>query len=296
MTPNVFLAGAPKCGTTSLASWLSTHPKCFVTPKKEPHFFGDYLRRNMSISEYEGLYADAPQNAVIRLDASTSYFTMPEAVDQILSYCPEARFILMLRNPIDLVYSLHSESLYLGRENITSFEKAWNAQGLRRVGKKVPLSCSNSSMLLYRDQAMLGKSMRYLLRQHPAELVHWVFMEDLQYNPKMVYREVMKFLGLDDDGRENFPKKNSSKRHRFPRINRVLRMLGRARDNLGLPGMGIRRAFNKNLRVETPREPLTLETRRMLYSAFSEDIDILERLTRRDLSHWNPDHQSKANG
>src|SRR6056297_106471 len=286
--PNVFLAGAPKCGTTSFAHWLGTHPQCYVSPKKEPHFFGDFMRNGMETNEYEKLFFGASENHAVRIDASTSYFTKPEAISQILDYNPEARFIIMLRNPIELAYSLHAEVLYGGAETINSFEKAWHLQEARRNGRKIPISCQNPEMLLYRDQALLGSALQNLLAQAGKDRVHWIFLEDLKKDPRQCYLDVVGFLGLEDDGRNEFPSLNRSKRHRFPVLNRVLRTIGRMRSATGLPGIGIRKTLNQYAKVEAERPPLRENFKREIYESFRDDIKLLAGLTNRNLSHWTP--------
>ncbi len=290
--PNVFLAGAPKCGTTSLANWLAAHPQCYVSSPKEPHFFGDFLRKRMTLDQYDKLFAEAGPAQKVRIDASTSYFTIPYAIAEILEYRPDARFVVMLRNPVDLVYSLYSEVFYGGAETASSFEDAWRLQKDRKQGTGIPLSCNNPSMLFYRDQALLGQAMSNLLEQVGRERVHWIFTEDLKHDPQRCYRDVLEFLGLDDDGREAFPVMNRAKRHKYPAMNRALRTLGLWRSRLGLPGFGIRTALNRKAKVEAKREPLSEEFRRELYSSFEEDIHLLEQLTGRDLSGWAPKHST----
>lgn len=286
--PNVFLAGAPKCGTTSLANWLAGHPQCYVTPKKEPHFFGDFLCNRASLAKYEQLFEGATDEHKVRVDASTSYFTMPEAIREALSYSPDARFIVMLRNPVDLVHALHSENLFHGSESQDDFEQAWRLQEARVRGYQIPLSCNNPTMLLYRDQSLLGQALQHLLAQVDRSKVCWVFMEDLNADPRQCYLQVLDFLGLKDDGREQFAAMNTAKRHRLPHLNRVLRIFGIWRKRLGIPGLGIRAALNQYSRVDAEREPLDPAFRWELYLSFADDIRLLEQLTGRNLSGWVP--------
>ena len=56
--PNLFIIGAPKCGTTFLYYYLRQHPDIFFPSFKEPHFFGSDLNRkngayNLNLSEYQ---------------------------------------------------------------------------------------------------------------------------------------------------------------------------------------------------------------------------------------------------
>jgi len=246
------------------------------------------MRNDLSIEEYERLFCAAKPEHVVRVDASTSYLTQPTAIKRILEYRSDPKFIVLLRNPVDLSYSLHSETLYRGGEEINDFREAWRLQGKRRTGKNIPRSCQNRDMLLYYEQSLLGHALDQLLKYAGRSCVHWMFVEDLGRNPGCCYRALLGFLGLEDDGRKEFPHLNKSKRHRFPRLNRATRILGRWRAKSGLPGLGVRDALNRYARVEAERPPLSEEFRWELYQAFYEDIRLLSRLTGRDRSHWTP--------
>ena len=286
--PNLFVAGAPKCGTTSLAAWLSEHPNCYVTPKKEPHFFSNFMRNNMSLKAYEKLFSNVHTNHSTIVDASTSYFNNPRALRRILAYNPSAKFILMFRNPVDLAYSLHAEVLYRGVETEQVFETAWRLQGLRKQGMGIPYSCRNPEMLFYRNQCLLGGSLKKLLELVDSLSVHCIFLEDLKTNPRQCYMEALKFCGLSDDGRLEFPVYNRSKYHRFPRLNSTLQTLGLIRASAGLPGIGLVKAINRIGRKEQKRPLLRKEFKLELYDEFRADIALLEKLTGRDLSKWQP--------
>lgn len=56
--PNLFILGAPKCGTTSLANWLGEHPRVFMSPMKEPYYFNkDHsYSRVENLKSYENLF------------------------------------------------------------------------------------------------------------------------------------------------------------------------------------------------------------------------------------------------
>jgi len=83
--PNFFILGAPKCGTTSLAMWLSEHPNIFMCPIKEPHYFNtDGLQRIKTLEQYESLFTDAKPEHVAVGEASTHYLYSKEAVPRIL--------------------------------------------------------------------------------------------------------------------------------------------------------------------------------------------------------------------
>ena len=110
--PNFFIIGAPKCGTTSLANWLAEHPRVFFSDTKEPHFFcTDGYTGVKTLKQYEKLFEDAKPHHLAVGEGSTHYLFSKVAVPNILVYNPDARFIVCLRNPVDMAPSLHSERL-----------------------------------------------------------------------------------------------------------------------------------------------------------------------------------------
>ena len=83
--PNFFIIGAPKCGTTSLASWVSEHPSVYMSPLKEP----DYFHANEkigSLKEYEQLFEGAGPEHITVGEASVRYLYSQVAVPNILNY------------------------------------------------------------------------------------------------------------------------------------------------------------------------------------------------------------------
>lgn len=291
--PNYFIAGAPKCGTTSLATWLSKHPNCYLPSIKEPHFFSNFKLNDMSLEQYENLFSDAQSHHYVLIDASTSYFSKEKALQNLLRYNPAAKFILMFRNPIEISYALHGQHFYLGLENMQDFEKAWRLQTERKKGRNIPISCPNPEMLFYRDQCLLGASLAKLLSLTDPSYVHWIFLEDLKNDARKCYLQVLSFCGLKDDRRIDFPAFNKAKQHRFPRLNQTLQVLQLIRSRLGLPGIGVRKIFNRFARIEQKRPPLRKEFELELYESFKEDIDLLAGITGHDLSHWTPSRSEK---
>ena len=111
--PNLFIVGAPKCGTTFLYHYLKQHPEIYFPDFKEPHFFGsDLIRKNgaydLSLNNYKSLFNSDKK---IIGEASTFYIFSKNAAKEIYDFNPDAKIIIMLRNLVDLAYSLHSQLL-----------------------------------------------------------------------------------------------------------------------------------------------------------------------------------------
>ena len=127
--PNLFIVGAPKCGTTSLYGWLSQHPNVYMSPIKEPGFFSpDSLHRPGTLARYEALFAKAGAEHEIVGEASTNYLYSREAVPRVLEYNPKAKFIVCVRNPVEMAPSLFAQRVWEGRDTVKCFEDAWRLQ------------------------------------------------------------------------------------------------------------------------------------------------------------------------
>ena len=287
--PNFFIIGAPKCGTTALWEYLATHPGIYMSPRKEPHYFNfDAAYRHVrSPEEYVSLFRDAPPSAKILGEASVWYLHSRAAVPEILKTVEDPRFVVMVRNPVDMFASLHEQLTVSGRETIQDPEKAWEAQERRGRGIDVPKSAVEPSHLQYRDVCSLGAQLERVLAVAPRERVHWIVFDEFARNTHAEYLKVLAFLGLEDDGRHAFPRINSAKALRSQLLSDFTRLIKRMKRATGIErGFGIV-GHLKRVNVDyRDRPPLRPEFRAELARVFSDDVRKLEAITGRDLSAW----------
>ena len=103
--PNLFIAGAPKCGTTAMAQYLRTHPAIFFSDPKEPAYWAEDLpamRRRIGITTraaYESLFSAATDRHTYLGEGTTLYLYSQTAIKSIMAYQPAARFVVMIRRP-----------------------------------------------------------------------------------------------------------------------------------------------------------------------------------------------------
>src|SRR5699024_2841774 len=143
-------------------------------------------------------------------------------------------------------------------------EKAWRLQWDRLEGKHLPSTIDDGRFLEYGYIAQLGQQMQQLLNRIDRKSLHCIFYDDFKENPGNSYRQLLTFLGLPDDGREDFSTRNASVQVRSPKLNVAVKRLAGVRDRLGLPkGMGISKAF-KRLNTGPGRTQLRPEFRREL--------------------------------
>lgn len=289
--PNLFLVGGPKCGTTSLQEYLSGHPQIFMCTPKEPCYFDKDLPwpdSPRSEIEYMRLFDGAKSRHRVIGEASTNYLYSRVAVGNILAFNPDARFIVMLRNPIDMAMSLHSYSFQELTEDVEDFEAAWRLQGERRERRCLPTVNYHPDFVLYGPFCRLGEQLQRLNSQVDRGRIHVVVFDDLRLDPAGVYRAVLGFLGLQDDGRKIYPAKNVTGVPRFKVIHRLLAILLAIRQLAPVPRLGLD-VFDRLKRlniVAGPRRGISAEFRQELCAYFRPDVELLSALIDRDLTPW----------
>jgi hypothetical protein len=293
--PDFFIVGAPKCGTTSLAAWLAEHPAVFMSPIKEPFFFSvDLNNRYVKESEdYLNLFRGVGSNAVAAGEATTVYLFSRQAVPLIEATIDKARYIAMIRNPIDMAYSLHEQMLYSDVEMVEDFEAAWRLSPERRGGRQVPDNCSEPLLLDYQEFCKLGSQIGRLYSIVPRERVLVLVLDDMKLDPRKEYLKAVEFLDAPDDGRTEFPVYNPAKKWRRRAVGRIIRSasqwVGRAKHltgvlpkrSLGLVDFARTRATNQQ-----QRPPMPSELRAELQEFYENDISELEALLGRQFPAW----------
>ena len=283
--PNFFLLGAPKCGTTALYTYLGTHPQVFFPTDKEPHFFAEDFpshRTCKTLEEYERLYASVESQSIVG-DASVLSLYSETAFSKILTSCPEAKFLVAVRNPVDLVVSLHRQYVLSGRDRELNFERAWN----REFNSE-----SRAGLLYYPKYGRFSLYLGKLFEAVDENRIHTVFLEDLQTQPLKVYLELLKFLELYDDLRRDFSKINEGRKLRYPRISQFV--VSQSWLVSLLKKMGIAQLLRGWGTVPAVPTPMPNELRHKIENYFYQDILWLVEKYDRDLSHWfSPNFESQ---
>jgi len=196
--PDFAIVGAPKCGTSSLFAALSRHPQVCMSLDKEPHYFATDLPGKREISDFEGyrgLFRPTSPRQLLG-EGSTFYLYSTQAIATILHRNPSAKFIAIVRNPIDLFVSLHNELVKTLTEDQNDLEKAWRLQATRRSGRAVPACCPEQRLLFYRDVCSLGAQIGRLFSVVPPRQRLVLFFHELVHAPLSFLAKVHTFLGL----------------------------------------------------------------------------------------------------
>lgn len=276
--PNFFIIGAPKCGTTSLAFWLSEHPQIFFSKIKEPHFYSTDLcnRAIKKPSHYKNLFSKAQDNHVAIGEASTWYLFSKVAIENIEINHRHAKYIVMTRDPVEMARSLHLHNLWALHENEGDFERAWQLQSLRAKGMYIPKTCAEPAFLQYYQACALGTQLSKLLEKVPSVRILHISLEELSNNPTRIYKQVLSFLSLNDDMRNSFPVLNEARRYRNQYLQRAQRLGGKIRFCIGFKkGIGLSKLNQKIGK----KEEISNNFRDELNTLFNRERILIENIT-----------------
>jgi Sulfotransferase family len=273
--PNLFIVGAGKAGTSSLADYLGQHPDIFMAPVKEPHFFSDAdPRLTPPIKDEEAylrLFAGASTEK-LRGEASVSYLWDTASPRAIKRASPDARILVLLRDPVDRAYSHYWHAFKNGVET-RSFQQAVEDElaGVRPPGLEPYLERSRYAEALARYLDVFGAS------------VYVLFFEDLVRDAAGELRKVFAFLDVEpafaqrlDTGIRNafaLPRNRlAGTMLRSPRVRKAARAVVPSRS---------RRGLERLLLEPAAKPPMPREACALLEGAYDTDRMRLERLLNR---------------
>jgi len=276
-----------------MSDYLDQHPEIFMSVK-ELHHFGEDIKfqfPKLDRASYLDYFKRAGNESRIG-EAAVWYLYSATAAREIKEFCPAADIIIMLRNPVDMVYSLHSEFLFTGDEDIEDFQGALNAEADRRNNRRMPDSCHNPQGLQYRSVGRYAQQVERYLKVFGRKHVHIILYDDFRDRTAEVYRDTARFLGVSISFVPSLEVKNPNKsvyskrfQHFMTNTPDVLRVIARA----FLPQamrMKLRRKLTYLNARYVNRQTLPERERQTLITEFTPDIKQLEQLIRRDLSAW----------
>ncbi len=307
--PDFLIAGVPKAGTTALHAALVRHPGLFLPSVKEPKFFlsdgrppatggpGDvqtYQEHVWRQSDYEALFDPAPPGT-LRGEATPFYLYDDNAHDRIAKLVPDARLILLLRDPVDRAHSNWTHLWNAGLEPEADFLTACRAEPARRAA-------GWAAFWHYVRLGRYGEQLQHLFQVFPREQVLLLRYRDLKDAPAATLDRVCAFLGVPTGVLDSIPRENVN-RHVVEdnAVNRVLRGLLRAGGQVGhrfpVPlRLAARGPLLTVLHRRTGARPVTTPRERAaLLPLFADDIALLQDVTGERYDDWlSLDRHAKA--
>jgi len=286
MKVDFFIVGAPKAGTTSLYHYLNEHPQVEMSSQKEPDYFSDkaihdqgmYYGKNRinTLDKYESLFVQ--KESVVYGEASVSYLFYDNVAEDIKEYNPNAKIIIMLRNPIERAFSHYLMDYRLGLIS-DSFENI--------IAKKSKHKNAHLFYQQYIEVSKYAKQTQRYLDFFEKENILFIDYEDFKKNVSKTVDQVYNFLNIstkfsaDVNTKYNtftMPKNKGIRLiYSFVFLRKVLTFL--------FPIYLV-----KSIRVllfKADKKPeLLKETRIQLKIIFNDDIKKLEEVLCKDYSKW----------
>lgn len=306
LQPSFFIVGAPKCGTTALCKYLNRHPDIFIPKIKELHFFDTDLKtkkRAASLQDYLAFFAEGGNQ--ICGEGSPTYLYSKTAAAKIHRFNPDAKIIIMLREPVSMMYAFHSQHLFNGSsETVADFETALNLESSRKSGRNIPERCAEPQILFYREFAKFTEQVKQYFDVFDERQIKIIIFDDFKKNSAIVFQETLEFLDVDPEFQTtDFAAKNSNKKVRSKFVQTLLKYPPEKILRFGKYLLPIPRSWRRQLlesakkrlkRLNTQkvsRTPLSSALKTRLTKEFESEIRQLERLIQRDLSTWYQDVQ-----
>jgi hypothetical protein len=310
-----FIVGAPRCGTTTLASFLQQHPDVCFSVVKEPHFFSRDDVAAVPENELESLVAEeywqrffghCEGDPKLYAEGSVTYLYVPERMAPILALWPESKFVIALRDPISMLPSLHARLLVTGDETIRDFSTAWSKIGERAQGKSIPKSAIDPRWLRYDWAGMLGLNVDRFIKAVGREKCHIVLFDDLSRDPQGTYRELCRFLGIEPWSGTDFQPQRINKSIRIGWLQRLMKrppkavrtalagekfhqrekQVGTSESRALSTIFRLRKRLLQWNKIPAKREPLDPGVRQQIIDRLRDDVILLSKTIDRDLSHW----------
>lgn len=234
MLPSFLIAGAQRCGTTSMARVLSKHPAVFAALlRQEVHYFDTgyhqglgWYRSRFPLQARARLSARAAGMNPVAFESSPYYMFHPLAAGRIARDLPGVKLLVLIRDPVERAYSAHAHETFLGFET-ESFERALELEEERLDGEaeRIVTSPGYASVShqhhAYRTRGRYAEQLERLETIFGRERICVVDSEAFFADPEPVYDTVLEFLGLPHRGYPLFKAHNSRARAPLPRAVRA---------------------------------------------------------------------------
>ena len=287
--PNFFFVGHTRSGTTSLKEELEQHPEIyFYYPKswQKPNgpfgFESSFKNEEEFLEEFRGVKEKRVGQK------RGDYLSCPWAAERIKKFSPNAKIIMTLRNPIDVMYSLHATMLYRETvEDIGDFGEALKMEEERKkkYGYKV-IPKKYHPHMLYRETVRYSQQVKRYFKLFGEENVKVTIFDEYIKNKSSILRDILKFLDVDEDFEIKHLNTNAGRKYRNRTIHSAVMT-----NRFGVRGIlrnipGSAKVYRKINNSEFKRKPLEPSLRKSLQDDLKKEIDELSLMLKKDLSYW----------
>lgn len=231
--PNLLIVGQPKSGTTALHQFLGQHPEIYMTSIKEPHFFCDDFHQESDRYHQTRLFFDfRKEEDYLKLftkikdekiagESSTQYLYSQVAAQKIYEFNPEAKIIIILREPATFLYSLHSHYVKFTEENEEDFVRSLALEPVRKAGKFLSQRVTSPSYLYYSQRVKYYEQVKRYYDLFDSSQIKVIIFEDFKNNNEAVYQEILNFLEVEPNFSPDYDVVNVNKEVKFKALNNL---------------------------------------------------------------------------
>ena len=270
MLPNFLIIGAQRSGTTTLHRILGRHCDVFTTPVKEIYYFVD-ANYYKGINWYEKQFSNWNGEAAIG-ESSPDYMISERAAQRIKKSLTDVKLLMIVRNPVERVYSAY-----------------WNNR-LNLVAPYTRFEAAIQRDPLHLERGFYYRHIQRFLKVFEKEDLLVLLYDDLKDYPTSLFKKCFSFLGVDDSYEDlefdqvfNRGRAHGGKLYQFALQNsHLLRYLPK--------GTGLRRILKLGKPVSFEYPAMDQGIKQRLISLYEDSNLRLSEFLGRDISHWNANH------
>jgi len=206
--PDFYVIGAAKSGTSSLYEYIIQHPSIQPAVTKETHFFDRYYDRGINwyrvcfpFKSHKFIVKNLNKKKFITGEATPRYIDHPQAPKRIKELTPNAKFFVLLRNPIDRAYSQYNMNSRGDAETL-SFEEAIKQETERTQGEYKKMEDDENYYsrpyfkYSYLERGIYVNKLQRWMKYFSKEQFLVIKSEDMLKKPNETYQQIVKFLNL----------------------------------------------------------------------------------------------------
>jgi len=282
--PNLFIVGAPKCGTTALYKYLESHPQVFMSDPKEVNFFSKKELEEQSLyyqdfkpkneKEYLSLFKNVDIEHKIIGEASVSYLFYTEVPERIHTFNPNSKVVILLRDPVARALSHYLMDKRLGLLNKELMEIFHSEEARDKLNFQQYFLIGNYASQVKRYLSLFGKNN-----------VEIIFSKELKSNRNNTIQNLYRFLGIQNFELTKEIKHNAYKEPKGFFIKKIYSM-SFIRKNIKkvIPEPILKRGVEFFFNLTPPT--LNNQDKILLKKYYYDDICELEKLLTKDLTEW----------
>lgn len=274
--PNFFIVGAPRAGTTSLYEYLKKIPEIYMSSIKEPNYFATNIDPNLLLSKpvkekskYLELFKNVTSEKAIG-EASPNYLWDENAPKLISENVPDAKIIIILRNPVERAYSHYLMHMSNGSEN----------RPFKQVIEEALKSSTNDYVRRIIECGYYYKQILNYRKYFPENQIKIFRYEDLEKNTRQMIKDILDFLGVS----ASIPEDLSIRYNRYsvPRgdvsatilANNTAKNIGKKVLPNSVGTYILKKIFNKEIK----KPDLPLEEKQLLEKIYADDSRNLKKI------------------